>query len=391
MPSRRSVSLADERAVRRRGRRARSAPRRGGCQTSSAWLEAVDVLGDPELGDAALVGRRTVALEVVRREVLVGAGVEVVWAQMEVVVGEHSGRAIQAGSRALGRAASSSSATRRSSGVVTLRFSAGLGDDDHPPSARSISEASSVAVASSSVGDVERPLERRAAEDLRASAPTTARSARASRATTLRRVGALDRVGDGRRGDRRVGAGVHRQRGDHRSASSGVSSGRAASWTSTSSPAPAAASARRTESEREPAATVDSGSRRRRRGHPARRQRRPRSARSPDGAAAQRVDAPLEHRAPGQLHERLGAVGPEALAAPAATISATAISETVAHAPYKPSPALERAREPVTRPRLRPSGSWPSRRAARRGSSRPLPRPCRARTSARTRGSSSSA
>ena len=71
------------------------------------------------------------------------------------------------GERAKLAPASRSSATCRSSGVVTLRFSSLALTTITLPPRRSISHASSVARASSSVGNVQSPLERRAAEHLR--------------------------------------------------------------------------------------------------------------------------------------------------------------------------------------------------------------------------------
>ena len=51
--------------------------------------EAVDVFGDPQLRDPALGGRLPVALDVRLRVVLLDARVQVVLAQVHVVVGEH--------------------------------------------------------------------------------------------------------------------------------------------------------------------------------------------------------------------------------------------------------------------------------------------------------------
>ena len=65
------------------------------------------------------------------------------------------------------RSPSSSSATRRSCGVVTLKFSAVDSTTRTVPPARSTSQASSVACGEHGVVDVERALERLAAERLR--------------------------------------------------------------------------------------------------------------------------------------------------------------------------------------------------------------------------------
>ena len=79
--------------------------------------EAVDVFGDAQLGDAPLAGHLAVALDVGRREVLGRGGVEVVGAQVEVVVGEHWGERFKqiqapgAGQGSEARRASSSSAS----------------------------------------------------------------------------------------------------------------------------------------------------------------------------------------------------------------------------------------------------------------------------------------
>ena len=57
---------------------------------SSDWREAVDVLGDPELRDPALLGHLAVALGVAGGEVLLGGRVVLVGAQVDVVVGQHA-------------------------------------------------------------------------------------------------------------------------------------------------------------------------------------------------------------------------------------------------------------------------------------------------------------
>src|SRR5208337_4580435 len=96
--------------------------------------EAVDVFGDPELGDPALLRALAVALHIGLAVVLGGARVALVGAQVQVIVGEHRRPAIQAG---FTRAASSSSARRMSSGVVTLRFSSLAATTITRPPARS--------------------------------------------------------------------------------------------------------------------------------------------------------------------------------------------------------------------------------------------------------------
>ncbi len=52
-------------------------------------LEAVDVLGDAQLGDPVLVGDGAIAGDVLLGEVGLGAGVQVVLAKVQVIVGEH--------------------------------------------------------------------------------------------------------------------------------------------------------------------------------------------------------------------------------------------------------------------------------------------------------------
>ena len=261
-----------------------------------------------------------------------------------------------------------------------------LGDDHDDAPARSTSQASSVAAASTSCGDVERALERLARNTCgvctdhsseRSSVSCTppvastrlivsvTGAAAIAASTPLRRASSAAIVRRGELGRQQRPRGVvHEHRIARRRR---------------------AASARRTDSERDaPPSTPTTPARR----LDVRAAARRRSARSRPRRAARRCStaASADRRA-----RRAPSGGPAASRSPrpAATISATAISkETVAHAPVLPSPALERAREPVTRPLLQPSGWWPSPRAARRGSSRPRPRPCRARTSARRRGSS---
>ena len=57
---------------------------------SSAWREAIDVLGHAELGDAALLGHLAVALGVGGGEVALGRRALVVRPQVDVVVGQHA-------------------------------------------------------------------------------------------------------------------------------------------------------------------------------------------------------------------------------------------------------------------------------------------------------------
>ncbi len=109
-------------------------------------LKAVDVLGDAELADTRGIRRSAVARGIFLREVLRGSARDVIAAQMDVVVGEHA--PIQSTRRL-----SSSSARFRSSGVVTLRFSAGAGTTRTVPPERSTSMASSVACAISPGGE----------------------------------------------------------------------------------------------------------------------------------------------------------------------------------------------------------------------------------------------
>ena len=100
----------------------------------------------------------------------------------------------------------------------------------------------------------------------------------------------------------------------------------------------------------------------------------------------QRVDAPLQHRPSRQLHERLRYAGSEALAA--ARGHDQGDCHRLRGCRARAIAGGWRVRESLATCRPPPAGCWPSRRAARRGSSRPPPRPCRARTSARRRGSS---
>ena len=122
--------------------------------------EAVDVLGDAELGDAAVGGGLAVALGVGLGEVLRGGGVVAVGAQVDVVIGQQGG-----GQR--DRERRSRSARRRSSGVVTLKFSRGaLYEADGP--AQGLDERGVVGGGGEDVVRLgERALQDVAAEDLR--------------------------------------------------------------------------------------------------------------------------------------------------------------------------------------------------------------------------------
>ena len=151
----------------------------------------------PSSVDAALGGGLAVALGVGGGEVQLGGGARVVRAQVDVVVGQHRSRRIM-------------SATRRSCGVVTLKFAGEDSTTRTLPPARSTSQASSVARRQDRVVDRERGLQRRAPERLR-------RLHRPQPGAVERRGddavdGLLDRVGHARRRDRAVGV---RQRGQH--------------------------------------------------------------------------------------------------------------------------------------------------------------------------------
>ena len=102
------------------------------------------------------------------------------------------------------RSPSSSSATRRSCGVVTLKFSGVDSTTRTVPPLRSTSQASSVACGEHGVVDVERALERLAPERLRRlDRPQPRAVERRGDAAVL--AGLLDRVGHRRGRDRRVG------------------------------------------------------------------------------------------------------------------------------------------------------------------------------------------
>ena len=66
-------------------------------------FEAVDVLGDSQLGDSALARRGPVALGVCRREVQLGGRAELVGPEVDVVIGEHMIENRGPGSAAHGR------------------------------------------------------------------------------------------------------------------------------------------------------------------------------------------------------------------------------------------------------------------------------------------------
>ena len=276
----------------------------------------------------------------------------------------------------------------RSSGVVTLRFSLGAGTTTITlPPARSTARRRRWPrehLARERRARARAPRGGRPA----ASAPPTARCARASRSPRPSPSTALDRVGDRRGGDRR----------SRRSSSAraprappldelGVTSGRAASWTSTGSP---------------------SAGRGERQAHRLRAHcRRRRTAVTPGGAGAARAaarrrscsiacdaarSASMLHCSSGRPASSTSAFGP----AGAETLAAAGghdqrdrhRSGAVAHAAARPAAIAAACAKPRYLARPPPSGCRPSRRAARRGSSRPRPRPCRARTSARRRGSS---
>ena len=180
---------------------------------------------------------------------------------MQVVVGEHLACAIQAGpADAAGVPTAARGAVEQHLGQLQVQRGRHLRGSPRraPPRAtrpptRSTSQASSVACASTSCGHLQRPFERPAAEHLRRlHRPQLAAVERLDHDSPA--VGPLDRVGDRRRGDRaRQALDRPRARPARAATSSAVSSGRAASCTSTArpgSPGPAAASALRTESER---------------------------------------------------------------------------------------------------------------------------------------------
>ena len=368
----------------RPGRRWRSAPSRGAARSRASGGSGRCVRRPRALRCPRSVGGGAVALGVRRG---VGLGCErlgAVQAQVEVVVGQHVRvRFKQDSPGRPPRPAISVSAIIRSAGVVTFRFSCCAGTTITLPPARSISQASSVACASSCGDDVQGPRERRAPEHLR-------RLHRPQRAAVERLddgpggVDALDRVGDGRGGDRRVGAGVGVERRDR--ALEQVHADERAGGV-VDEHRLALAGGRERQRDRLRAARA-SGHRRDALG-------RLRARRHRDDDLIQvrepgdRVDAPGQQRAPRQLDERLGPAGPQALAAAGGDDQCDDHGRRGFRARGGRACARCRVRESLAtwlQPPL--AAGWPSRRAARRGSSRPLPRPCRARTSARRRGSS---
>ena len=260
------------------------------------------------------------------------------------------------------RSPSSSSATRRSCGVVTLKFSGVDSTTRTVPPARSTSQASSVARGERGGVDVERPLERLAAERLRRLDRPQARAVvRGDHAAVGARL--LDRVGHDRGGDRGVGVGQRGERGGevlgrHERPRGVVDDDlrrRAAPPPARGAPTPSA-SPRRSPRRSRPAPP-----------HPA--AARPRCPRSPP-PAGRRGSTP----ASGDRRERRtpwADRAPRRSPLPAATSRATATFQV-----------LRGARRPPASPRRSAGG-------ARRGAPRPAPHPSRARTSARTRGSSS--
>src|SRR5204862_3146405 len=105
--------------------------------------EAVDVLSDAEFADAALGGRRAVALGVCAREEALGSVLALVWAEMDVVVRQHY---------------RSASARCRSSGHVILKLRTGASTIRTSPPSASTSDASSVASATRSVSSARRRI-----------------------------------------------------------------------------------------------------------------------------------------------------------------------------------------------------------------------------------------
>ena len=166
MPSRRSVCSRTNAQYSSRSSCGEALPERV-APDLERLAEAVDVFGDAELGDPALGGGLAVALGVGRRVVLGDARVGVVGAQVQVVVGEHRGGDSSRIRPPAERSASSSSATRRSSGrgdLEVLRRSRGR----RAPCPPALDQPGVVGRPRRAPrGHVERPLERGAAEDLR--------------------------------------------------------------------------------------------------------------------------------------------------------------------------------------------------------------------------------
>src|SRR6185312_2512851 len=200
--------------------------------------EAVDVLGRPQLPDPRLLGRLAIARDVSGGEVLGGGRAVAVGTEVHVIVGEHQGE----------RSASSSSASRRSVGVVTFRLSAGDSTTWTRPPARSTSLASSVAAASTSSGWASA---RASAARRKTCGVCTAHSAeRSSVSSTRPASSARFTVSVTRAAATTASAPDAASAASAASNSAGVASGRAASCTitgSSSGSAPAASSAARTE------------------------------------------------------------------------------------------------------------------------------------------------
>ena len=249
--------------------------------------EAVDVLGDAQLGDAALGRDLAVALGVGGGEVLLGGRARVVRAQVDVVVGQHRSRRIM-------------SATRRSCGVVTLKFAGEDSTTRTLPPARSTSQASSVACAriASSTASAASSAARRNACGV-CTAHSRERSSVAMTATVL---GLLDRVGHGRRRDRAVGV---RERRHDTPEQLGLDQRPRRVVDDDLIRRSRRASAARTDSRaRRAAAHADAA---RGRGDAPRQ----RDDDLLDPGRAQRVQRPLDHRPPGDLHERLRTIRAE--------------------------------------------------------------------------------
>ena len=272
---------------------------------------------------------------------------------------------------------------------MTFRFS--LEDSTTPtrPPARSISQASSVAWASTSrarPAPVPRPRGGRPA----ASAPPTARFAPASRHHAVPH--ALDGVGHRHGGDRPVDRLVAFERPDRglrelRPSGAGAPRRGPAPDPGLAPPRPPRAPGAQTPSARAALA----------------RRSCPPARPAPAGSATTICSIAATARRASTLHctsgrpasstSAFGAPAPKRSPLPAARIRAMGIGLGNPRARGRRLAAVAAACVKVslpaaTRPRRRPSGWWPSWRAARRGSSRPLPRPCRAHTSALRRGSS---
>ena len=293
-----------------------------------------------------------------------------------MVVGEQAARAIQSGWP--GPAASSRSATCRSSGVVTLRFSAGARDDAHAAAGALDERGLSVAACELAAGT--SSARSSAARRKTCGVCTAHSSSRVERpSTTPSTPTLLDRVGHR---SPAMAASARPSRvsppSTARASSARQQRPRGVMHEHRIAPPGAAASAARTEAERDaPPATPE---------HP-RRRRDPGRQCDDDGSTSSSArSASMLHCIIGRPRSSTSALGrpaPSRSPRPAATTSATVmLGGAVAHAAIGPGWALPRAREPRSatwRPRP-PSGCWPNRRAARRGSPPPPPRPCRART-----------